>query len=249
MAYALLYAIVSALIISLLSLAGIFFLALSDKRLKKILLHLVGFSAGALIGGAFLHLMPETLSKSESLPAFSYLILGVIIFYIMERFLKWHHCHENGHCDVHTFTYMSLVGDAIHNFIDGIVIVSAFSSNVMLGIVTSVIIIGHELPQEIGDFGVLVYGGFSKKKALLFNFLTAITAVLGVLAGFILGQSIEGFNTILLPFAAGGFLYIAMSDLIPELHKEENITKSFTQFLLFVAGVGLMLLIKILFGS
>jgi len=243
----LIYGLISTFIVSILSFTGIFFLAVKDKILRKLLLSLVGFSAGALIGGAFLHLMLEVLEETkEFFNPFIYLIIGIIIFYLLERILKWHHCHE-GKCDVHTFTYMNLVGDGIHNFIDGLVIVSAFSINTGLGVITTLMIIGHEVPQEIGDFGVLVYGGFSKIKALLWNFASAATAILGAIVGFFLGNSIEGFNIFLLPFAAGGFVYIAMSDLIPELHKEPKLGKSLTHFGFFCIGLALMYFIKVYF--
>ncbi|RJQ15925.1 ZIP family metal transporter [Candidatus Woesearchaeota archaeon] len=239
------YALIASLVVSLLSLVGVFFLSIKEKTLSKILLHLVGFSAGALIGGAFLHLIPEIVEESSGISVFIYLIIGIGVFFILERLIHWHHCHEEI-CEVHTFTYMNLVGDSIHNFLDGIVIATAFLVDVHLGIVTTIVIIAHELPQEIGDFGVLLHGGWSKGKALFWNFMTAITAIIGALLGFFLSTKIEHFNSFLIPFAAGGFIYIAMSDLIPELHKEQQISKALVHFGFFALGVGLMLAIKLL---
>jgi len=249
----LIYSAAATLIVSLMSFAGIFFLAVKEKLLNKIILSLVGFSAGALLGGAFFHLLPEVLGmeKSEgigSMQIFMFLILGIIAFYLIERVLKWHHCHEKG-CDIHTFTYMSLIGDSIHNFIDGLVIYSAFAVNTSLGIVTTIMIVGHEIPQEIGDFAVLIYGGFGKVKALLWNFITALAAVIGAVIGYFIGNYTDGIAIVLLPFAAGGFLYIAMSDLIPELHKEVSLAKSLTHFLFFICGILFMWAVKVYAGA
>ncbi|MFH1637201.1 MAG: ZIP family metal transporter [Candidatus Woesearchaeota archaeon] len=241
MAYVLCYSLIATAIISLLSLVGILSLAVKEKLLKKILLVLVAFSAGALIGGAFLHLIPEALETSSPVNVFIMVILGIICFFIMERLLYWHHCHK-GKCDVHAFTYLNLMGDGIHNFVDGLIIVSTFAVNFHLGVVTTLAIAAHELPQEIGDFAVLLYGGFTKAKALFWNFISALTAIFGVVVGYLLLKQIGGFVAFLLPFAAGGFIYIAMSDLIPELHKEKLLKKSLLNFLFFIIGVSFMLL-------
>ncbi len=241
MAHVLLYSLIAAGIVSLLAFLGIVTLAIKDKLLKKLLLILVSFSAGALIGGAFLHLIPEALESSTPLKTFIIVIVGISAFFLMERFLYWHHCHE-GKCDVHMFTYLNIIGDGIHNFVDGLIIVSTFAVNIPLGIATTLAIALHEIPQEIGDFAVLVYGGFSKLKALMWNFISAVTALIGVIVGYFLITKIDGFTPFLLPFAAGGFIYIAMSDLIPELHKELSLKKSMLNFLFFAIGIVLMLL-------
>ncbi|MBD3249438.1 hypothetical protein GF336_05315 [Candidatus Woesearchaeota archaeon] len=140
---------------------------------------------------------------------------------MIEKFLHWHHCHK-GKCDIHTFTYMNLIGDGVHNFIDGLIIAASFSVDISFGVITTIAVIAHEIPQEIGDFGVLVYGGFGRLKALAFNFLSAVTAIIGAVIGYLISGSVEGFVPFLLPFAAGGFIYIAASDLVPELHKESD---------------------------
>ncbi len=235
----LLLIIVSTLIISLMSLAGVFALVVKESLLHKILLSLVGFSAGALAGGAFLHLLPEALEELKPGETFLYALAGFTLFFFMERLFYWRHCHE-GKCDVHAFTYLNLIGDGFHNFIDGLVIAASFITSVPLGIATSIAVASHEIPQEIGDFGVLVYGGFSKYKALLFNLLSALTAVLGGIIGFYLSSVISGFAPALLPITAGGFIYIAASDLIPELHKEKNNYKANMAFVLFVLGLVFM---------
>jgi zinc and cadmium transporter len=229
--------------VCLISLIGIFTLAVKDKILQKILFCLIGFSAGALIGGAFLHLLPEAFQKTKSDAVFYYLILGIVLFFSMERYFHWRHCHE-GVCDIHAFTYLNLIGDGLHNFIDGVVIASSFIVSIRLGLVTTLAIILHEIPQELGDFGVLVYGGFTKKKALLFNFISALTAMLGALVGYFISGFAQGFSNFILPFTAGGFIYIAASDLIPEIHKEKDLGRSTAAFIAFLFGIIFMGLAK-----
>jgi zinc and cadmium transporter len=214
-------------------------LAIKERLMQRVLLLLVGFSAGALAGGAFLHLLPEALETLNPGETFLYTLLGFSLFFLLERILHWRHCHE-GRCDIHAFTYLNLYGDSLHNFIDGLVIAGSFIGGIPLGIATTLAVASHEVPQEIGDFGVLLYGGFSKYKALWFNLLTALTAVLGGLAGYYLSALVSGFASILLPLTAGGFIYIAASDLIPELHKEQNLYKANLAFVLFVLGIFFM---------
>jgi zinc and cadmium transporter len=217
---------------------------IKDQILKRILLVLVGFSAGALMGGAFLHLLPEALGSSPEMIVFSYLIIGFVLFFVMERFLYWRHCHERK-CNIHTFTYMNLTGDGIHNFVDGLVIAAGFVSSVELGLATTLAVIAHEIPQELGDFGVLLHGGFEKYKALFYNLLSALTAILGALVGFFLFPFVENLASFLVPFAAGGFIYIAGSDLIPELHKETDTRRALFSFIFFLFGIIFMAVIKL----
>ncbi len=234
--------ICSTLFVSLISLIGIFTLTLSDKSLKRILLVLVGFSAGALMGGAFLHLIPESLDNSSSDAVFVTVILGFILFFLLEKML-WRHCHEK-ECQIHAFAYLNLFGDSIHNFIDGLVMAAAFLTSIPLGIATTIAVAAHEIPQEIGDFGVLVYGGIEKYRALFFNLVTALTAMLGGVLGYSLSSYAGGSMIFLLPLAAGGFIYIAAVDLVPELHKETEKWKTIFSFLSFIAGIALMWLLK-----
>ncbi|MCL7415104.1 MAG: ZIP family metal transporter [ANME-2 cluster archaeon] len=238
-----LYWIIAAtLFVSLISLIGIFTLSLSARSLKKILLVLVGFSAGTLMGGAFLHLVPESLEFSSPDTIFSILILGFIVFFLLEKIL-WRHCHKD-HCEIHSFAFLNLFGDAVHNFIDGLILAAAFLTNIQLGIATTLAVAAHEIPQEIGDFGVLVYGGFGKKKALVLNLVTALTALLGGVFGYYLSSYMDNTMIFLLPFAAGGFLYIAAVDLLPELHKETDKWKTTFSFGSFIAGIVLMWALK-----
>ena len=240
--------LVSTFIVSLISLVGVFTLAIKENLLRKIIFSLIGFSAGALIGGAFLHIIPEVLDRVKSETVFTYVILGLVLFFLMERYFYWRHCHA-GVCDVHAFTYLNLIGDGVHNFIDGMLIAASFVVSVKLGVVATLAVIFHEIPQELGDFGVLIYGGFTKRKALIYNFISALTAMVGALAGYFLSDLAQGFSNFILPLTAGGFIYIAASDLIPEIHKETNVIRSTLAFLAFLAGIVFMALAKFILAD
>lgn len=240
-----LYAILASIFVSVISLIGVVSLLLNKKMLDKILLLLVGFGAGGLIGGAFLHLLPESIEKTDNpLMPFICVIGGFIMFFILEKYLYWRHCHK-GICEIHAFTYLNLIGDGIHNLIDGLIIGAGFFTDVKIGMVATAAIIMHEVPQELGDFGVLIYGGFSRFKALAYNFLSALTAVLGTVIGYFFASKINSFSSMLLPVAAGGFIYIAACDLVPELHKQADIKKSTLSMLFFIVGILLMLWLKL----
>tara|TARA_Y100000034_G_scaffold91319_1_gene110144 strand:- start:2273 stop:3007 length:735 start_codon:yes stop_codon:yes gene_type:complete len=233
------YILTSTIIVSLISLIGVFTLALNKKRLNKILIFLISLSAGTLIGGAFLHLIPESVEEFGSGNIFIYVLIGFILFYIIEKVLHWRHCHDEG-CHVHTFSYMNLVGDSIHNFIDGLIIAASFIVSIPLGISTSIAVALHEIPQEIGDFGVLVHGGYKTSKALMMNLLTALTAVIGGVIGYYVSGFLDLSIIFLLPFAAGGFIYISASDLIPEIRKELDLKKSLINLIIFILGIAIM---------
>jgi zinc and cadmium transporter len=242
------YILISTFLISLIAFIGALTLFLRKKLLDKILLILVAFSAGALLGSAFLHLLPEAISKTGlNLNIFLYLLLGFCIFFILEQFIRWHHHHARGYSNskIMPFSYLILISDAIHNFIDGLIIAGSFIVAVPIGIITAIAVALHEIPQEIGDFGVLVYGGLKKIKALFFNFISAVTIVFGGLVGFLLSEKIGESVIFLLPFAAGNFIYIACSDLIPEIKHKESFKKSLVHFFIFLSGLVLMLLIKL----
>jgi zinc and cadmium transporter len=235
----------ATIIVSSISLVGVLTLAINRNLLDRLLILFVGFAAGGLIGGAFLHLLPEALTSSQNEGVFLYTLVGFTFFFLMERYLYWRHCHD-GVCDIHTFTYLNLWGDGFHNFVDGLVIAASFLTNIKLGIVATGAIILHEIPQEIGDFGILVYGGFSRTKALFFNFLCGLIALLGASVGYFLTHYIHDFAAFLIPFTAGGFIYIASSDLIPELHRQQDTRRANLSFLLFLMGLILMYLFKIM---
>ena len=232
----------SVTVVSLIAFIGILFIGLKEAFLKRILMALVGFASGSLIGGAFIHLLPESLEKTGQ-DLFYYVIVGIVFFFIMEKFLYWRHCHE-GKCPIHIFAYLNLIGDGIHNFIDGMIIAASFIISYDLGTATTLAVIFHEIPQEIGDFGVLIYGGIGKRKALAYNFVSALTAIVGALITYHLAY-IQGIEQFLVPFAAGGFIYIAATDLMPELHKKYGAKESLIQLAAILTGIGLMSALKI----
>ncbi|MBU1046695.1 ZIP family metal transporter [Patescibacteria group bacterium] len=239
------YIITASFLISLSVWVAVLFLYFKKETLKKITIFLVSLSAGALIGGVFLHLLPEASEKIESGTLYLIVLIAFIFFFLMEKILHWRHCHEEN-CSVHSFGYMNLIGDSFHNFIDGIIIASTFIIDIKLGITTTIAIALHEIPQEIGDFGVLIHAGFEKKKALIMNYAVALFVLFGALVGYFLSSILENIVLYLVPFAAGGFIYIAASDLIPEIRKEENFKKSIASFLFFILGIILMFLIKLI---
>lgn len=220
----------------------------SHKILKKITFILIAFSAGTLLGGGMLHLLPEALGMLGVMAVFLTAIVGFSLFFLVEKFLHWHHCHDEEEKCPHPFTYLILFGDGIHNLLDGLAIAAAFLIDIRLGIITTLVIISHELPQELGNFAILIHGGIEKKKALLYNFLAQLTSVVGGIAGFYLAE-ISNFKPYMLAFAAGGFIYIAASDLIPEIKREGSLSKSIVTYLLFLGGILFMILIKLLTGE
>jgi zinc and cadmium transporter len=235
------YALGSVFLVSLLAFVGILTFTMKPKNMEKYLLLLVSFSAGALLGGAFIHLLPEAVEEfGFSIGVSWYLLFGIIVSFALEKLIHWRHCHiPTSSTHPHPFAYMNLFGDGIHNFIDGLVIGASYIASIPVGIATTIAIILHEIPQEMGDMGVLIHGGFKRKKALLMNFLTALTAVLGTVISLLLG-SIEGLVEFLLPFAAGGFIYIAAADLIPEIHKTCEARKSVMHLIMIILGMLVM---------
>ncbi len=248
------YTLISVIIVSLISLAGIIALVLGENKINKMLLVLVSLSAGTLMGGAFLHLLPEAAEKQGFTLSISFSALGgVLAFFLLEKWIHSHHCETLPH-EQHSFLrhethlhrhkehigLLALFGDGLHNLLDGLVIAGAYLVNVPLGVATTLAVVMHEVPQEVADFGVLLYSGFSKWKALFYNFLSAATSILGALIGLILGAQSESFILVILPFAAGGFVYIAGSTLIPELHKECGWKESAWHIGAFISGISIM---------
>jgi len=239
--------ILSTFFISAISFIGALTLFLKERILNKILPSLVAFSAGALIGSAFLHLIPEALNEAgigenAVFKIFLYLIFGFCIFFVLEQFIGWHHHHDTRHPEIASFSYLILISDGLHNFIDGVVIAGSFLAGFPIGLATSLAIIFHEIPKEIGNFGILIYGGFKKSRALFLNFVSALAAILGGLIGYFLLGKIGGGILFLLPFTAGSFIYIAASDLIPQIKQEG---KSAVNFLTFLTGIIIMILFRI----
>ena len=239
-------AFLAVLAVSLASLVGVVTLGLGEKRLNRLLLVLVSLSVGALLGDVFLHILPELFQEKYGTVKIASLIFGgIIIFFVLEKFLRWQHRHgiDKDDCreehDLKHLGQLNLISEALHNLIDGLIIGASFLVNFKLGLATTLAVLLHELPQEIGDFGLLLYSGFSKKRALALNFLSALAAFGGLALVFIFGE-LEGFTSSILPITAGGFLYIAGSDLVPELHKESDPARSLLQLGTMILGFVLM---------
>lgn len=242
----LIWIIVATLGMGLLSLVGVFSLFLQEGLLKKMIYPLVAFSAGALLGGAMLHMLPEAIEAGGNITnIFVWTIIGFSVFFLLEQFIHWHHCHKAPSEHKHPVTYLILIADSVHNFLDGATLAGAFLVDTRLGLITFLIIAAHEIPQELGDFGVLVHGGWEKGKALLFNLVSGLTALVGGLAMYFLANFIN--VVYVLPFAAGSFIYIASSDLIPEIKNHEKLEHNLVHFGFFILGIALLLVFKIFF--
>ncbi len=230
---------------SLISLVGVLTLSLKIDFLKKILLFLVSLSAGVLLGGAFFHLLPEAAEEGGFSPMVAGCVLaGILTFLLLERLICWRHCHvPTSKAHPHPFAFMNLIGDGLHNFLDGMIIAGSFLVSIPLGITTTLAVIFHEIPQEIGDFGVLIHGGFKWSKALLMNFAASLSAILGAVMVLLLNLRVESISAFLVPFTAGGFIYIASSDLIPEMKQEPHPHKGLLQIFIFAVGLGIMFLL------
>jgi zinc and cadmium transporter len=237
-------ALASVLLVSALALTGLLFLALSERILQNILLPLVSFATGAMLGNVFGHIMPEVMEESSDMRVSLLLILGgMLLSFVVEKFIHWHHCHhmECEHHHVHPVGGMVLIGESVHNFLDGALIASAYLVDLRIGLATTIAVVLHEIPQEIGNFSVLVHSGLRPMRALLLNCCSALGAVAGAIFILIAAGALPHLEFILLPIAAGNFLYIAGADLIPELHKESRAKQGIVQLLLILSGIGLMI--------
>jgi len=235
-------AVGSTLLVSLLSFTGILLLAMRANRLKQMVFILVSFAVGALFGNTFFMLIPESFAMIENTQLIGLLIvLGLVVMFILEKFIHWHHCHNVSHDhDAAPLGYISLITDSLHNFTDGVLIAAAWMASPEVGVATTLAVVVHEIPQEISDFGVLLHAGFSKRKAIFLNFVAACAAILGAVVTVMLGSVTEKFIVFILPFAAGGFIYLAGSDLIPELHRESSVRKSLIQLAAILAGLAML---------
>jgi zinc and cadmium transporter len=242
------YTIGSVFIVSLVSLVGILAISMNMDRLKKGLLFLVSFAAGSLLGGAFIHLIPEVFEESKNREILPFImLLGIVLFLFLEKILQWRHCHEPTSEDhPHPIAVNNLIGDGFHNLIDGMIIAGSYMVSIPLGIATTIAVLLHEIPQEIGDFGILVHAGYTRKKALFYNYMSALLAVIGAVLALVVGSAVESAQEFLIAFTVGGFIYIASADLIPELKKEKDLKKSMLQLLFLILGIGIMALLMLL---
>ena len=255
------YTLLSVFLVSLISFVGLFTFGMKTDRLRTLLIYFVSFAAGALFGDAFLHIVPEIVeTRGFGFPVSLAFLSGIVLFLIIEKAIHLHQFHVlegDGHgpenhddrwgARLKPYVFTNLVGDAIHNFGDGLIIAASYAVSVPVGMATTFAVALHEIPHEIGGFSILVHGGFSRGKALVINFLTALLAFAGALVSLVLSRYAAGIEGYVLPIAAGGFVYVAGSDLIPELHKEsDTFTKSFLQLLVFVSGIALMAMLLLL---
>lgn len=238
-----LYAITSVIIVSLISFVGVFLLSVKEDKLRRSLFILVSLAAGAMFGDAFIHLLPESYTSVEPLKVSLLILAGIFGFFTLEKFLHWHHEHTTAKEHYHPVGYINLIADGIHNFVDGLLIGASYLVSVPVGIATTLAVILHEIPQEIGDFGILLHAGFERRKALLLNFISATFSILGAIIALLVAERSQDFASAMLPLTAGGFIYIAGSDLLPELNKEHNQTKSMLQLIAMLSGVAIMLLL------
>jgi zinc and cadmium transporter len=233
--------LLSVLIVSAVSLVGILLFVLSESFVRRAIVPLVSFSTGVLLGDVFIHMIPELSENNLLEKGVPYILGGILASFVIEKIVHWQHCHvfpsEDHH---HPVGIMTLVGDGVHNFVDGLLIAGSFFVSMELGIATTVAVVLHEIPQEIGDFAILLYSGYSRSKAVLFNLLSAACAILGALIAIFFVGSVQGIEHIFLSLAAGNFLYIAGTDLLPELHKHTKISQGIVQLLCMLAGIGVM---------
>jgi len=235
--------LIATFALSALSLIGAFAFFINEKLLKRIIFPMVALSAGALLGGAMLHMIPEAYEASNgSNDIYIMVLVGFSLFFLLEQFIHWHHCHRMPSEHKEPVTYLILIADGLHNFLGGLAIGSAFIIDTHLGVVTTFVAAAHEIPQELGDFGILVKGGWKKAKALLFNFLSGILMVYGGILAFVVSDQIN--MSYLLAFAAGNFIYISSSDLIPEIKHGKILKENLLHFLMFVFGMLIIGLVK-----
>lgn len=241
--------LLAVFLVSIVSFVGVLTLYL-HKNLNEILNYLVSFAVGGLLGAAFLELLPEAVEKTALWGIFT--LVGILTFFFVELYFHWHHHHTHakcGHKHIHPVGYLNIIGDGVHNFIDGMIVAASFLVSVPLGLVTTLAVIMHEIPQEFGDFGILVFSGFSKAKALLFNFASALLAVAGAIVAYFAIELTGDFSTYMIPFAAGGFIYMAAADLLPEIHKHrgKEIYETIAQVMLIFVGIALIWLVGFYF--
>jgi len=243
------YTLGSVLAVSLLSLVGLFLLAGGEERARRMSPTLISFAAGALLGDTFLHLIPEIFAGGGLARGLSAQILaGVAVFLVLERFLRHGHFHlsHHGHGHLSTLAISNLVADGLHNLIDGVLIAASYLVSPAIGLSTTIAVLLHEIPQEIGDFGILVHSGLTVRRALLFNLLSATMSLVGAIATLALGHVVGDLARAMLPVTAGAFLYLALAALLPELRRPTSVGEGAREILAFALGIGLMALLLLL---
>lgn len=246
------YPLVAVIVVSLISIVFALPLIIKKRISNRVLVFLLSISVGVLLSTVFLDFLPEAVSHGYTLGVALSILLGYLLMFVLEKLVHWHHSKEcetghHGHTHAYQLAPINLIGDGIHNFIDGLVIAGSFATSTALGITATVSIIFHEIPQEIADMGVLLYSGLHRMKALVFNFLSALTAVLGTVVGIVLAGKLHNFTEFIIPFAAGNFLYIAAANLTPQLHRHCSCKDTVTHIFAILLGIALITLI-VLFG-
>ncbi len=242
------YTLLSVLAVSGVSMVGLVAIAVNEQRLQQAIFVMVSLAVGAMFGDTFIHLLPHAFrSPGGTLAPSLYVLAGILMFFLLEKFLLWRHQHGPDYEErIHPVGYVNLAADGLHNLIDGLLIGASYLVSPAVGLGTTLAVVLHEIPQEIGDFGVLLHAGFGVKKALCWNFLSALLAVVGAVIALVVGAEIASLPEVILPLTAGSFIYLAGSDLVPELHKEREPVRSLLQLVAIGFGVGLMLLLALL---
>ncbi|MFA6329037.1 MAG: ZIP family metal transporter [Candidatus Micrarchaeia archaeon] len=243
--------IAATVFVSLLSLVGVSLFFLRKGQLDAAMFYLISFAAGTMLGAAFFDIIPETIGGIGAPPALEFVFFGIVGTFVMEKIIHWHHHHhmDHSHEHKHPLGMLSLLGDAFHNFFDGVAIAAAFLVNAPLGITTTIAVACHEIPHELGDFSLLLYSGYRKKEAIYFNLLTALTAIAGGVLFYFFSGLVANFESYALAFAAGNFIYIASADLMPELHKEKRTRESALQLAAMLAGAAAIWLVARTLGG
>lgn len=235
-------------LMSAIALVGSVTLLLDAATLDRVIKPLVAFAAGSLLGGAFFHMLPAAIGNAEDdARVFLWTLLGFAVFFALEQFLHWHHCHRAASDCRKPLTYLILLGDGLHNFLGGLGVAGVFLIDVRLGVAAWLAAAAHEVPQELGDFGVLLHGGWQRGTALLLNLLSGLTFLVGGLVAYAVSTRVG--VDFLVPFAAGNFIYIGASDLVPEVNKHRDIGANLVHFGAFVAGIALLWAIRVALGT
>lgn len=233
------YIILAILASSFLGLSGGLLLLWQEKKVKKNSSLSVSFAVGALLAAVFIDILPELIEKTSDLSSSLLIVLlGILVFYLLEKFLIVYHCHKNEECEIHNASStLIIISDTVHNFLDGTIIAAAFLVNIHLGIITAITVFFHEIPQEIGNFAVLLHNNMKKIKIVIYNLISALFSVLGGILIWLLNEKIESLSLTLLAFASGNFLYIALTDLIPITHQDRKTQKVLGHFIVLLLGI------------
>ena len=240
--------VLGGVLMAAIALSGSLMLLLKQSALDRIIVPMVAFAAGSLLGGAFFYMLPSAAERiADPARLYAWTLAGFTVFFALEQILHWHHCRRASSDCRQPLTYLILFGDALHNFLGGLGVAGVFLIDVRLGIAAWIAAAAHELPQELGDFAVLIHGGWDPKKALLFNVLSGLTFLIGGLVAWLASATMD--VSFLVPFAAGNFIYIGASDLVPEVNKHRSFAKNVISFGCFIAGLALLWLTRLSLAS